>query len=161
MFRRRFLSDVGLGFTGLVAFNVFYCFAGQPTLRLLPAWVVTGWGILVVFASTALFVRRITRREEAHVQEKFAQKILKKWEWGDAPPSDDLKDIYLLHTERTKQREQWQEAVAAIANAVLMELNAFDQFGVELGKEIAKSILGGGVTFDASTEALLAEAGIK
>lgn len=47
------------------------------------------------------------------------------------------------------------------ANAVLMEINAFDQFGVELGKEIAKSILGGGVQFDASTEALLAEAGIK
>src|SRR4029079_12180660 len=39
-----------------------------------------------------------------YVHEKFAQKILKKWEWGDAPPSDDLKDIYLLHTERTKQR---------------------------------------------------------
>ena len=47
------------------------------------------------------------------------------------------------------------------ANAVLMQINAFDQFGVELGKEIAKSILGGGTQFDASTEALLAEAGIK
>lgn len=46
------------------------------------------------------------------------------------------------------------------AAAVLMEINAFDQFGVELGKEIAKSILGGGAAFDASTEALLAEAGI-
>jgi hypothetical protein len=32
---------------------------------------------------------------------------------------------------------------------------------VELGKEIAKSILAGGVSFDPSTEALLAEAGIK
>ncbi|WP_374528713.1 glucose-6-phosphate isomerase [Novosphingobium sp.] len=47
------------------------------------------------------------------------------------------------------------------AGGVLMEINSFDQFGVELGKEIAKSILGGGATFDASTEALLAEAGIK
>ena len=46
------------------------------------------------------------------------------------------------------------------AAGVLMEINPFDQFGVELGKEIAKSILGGGVKFDASTEALLAEAGI-
>ncbi len=90
---------------GLLAFNAFYLFAGQPTLRQLPAWVVTGWGAIVVFSSTAMFVRRITRREDAYVHEKFAQKILKKWEWGDAPPSDDLKDIYLLHTERTKQRE--------------------------------------------------------
>ena len=47
------------------------------------------------------------------------------------------------------------------ANGVLLGINSFDQFGVELGKEIAKSILAGGVTFDASTEALLAEAGVK
>ena len=47
------------------------------------------------------------------------------------------------------------------ANAVLLEINAFDQFGVELGKEIAKAIDAGGTRFDASTEALLAEAGIK
>src|SRR5665647_538095 len=94
-----------LAFCGLVRFNAFYLFAGQPTLRTLPGWVVTGWGLLVVFASTAIFMRRVTRREDQHVHEKFAQKILKKWEWGDAPPSDDLKDIYLLHTERTKQRE--------------------------------------------------------
>jgi glucose-6-phosphate isomerase len=46
------------------------------------------------------------------------------------------------------------------AAGVLMGINSFDQFGVELGKEIAKSILGGGAKFDASTEALLAEAGI-
>ena len=94
-----------LAFAGLVAFNAFYAFAGQPSLQRLPSWVVSAWGVIVVFASTAMFVRRLARREDAYVQEKFAQKILKKWEWGDAPPSDDLKDIYLLHTERTKQRE--------------------------------------------------------
>ncbi len=94
-----------LAFAGLVAFNAFYCFAGQPSLQRLPGWVVTGWGLIVVFSSTAIFMRRSGRREDQYVQEKFAQKILKKWEWGDAPPSDDLKDIYLLHTERTKQRE--------------------------------------------------------
>jgi len=94
-----------LAFAGLVAFNAFYCFAGQPTLQKLPHWVVTGWGLIVVFSSTAMFMRRLGRREDQYVQEKFAQKILKKWEWGDAPPSEDLKDIYLLHTERTKQRE--------------------------------------------------------
>jgi hypothetical protein len=94
-----------LALCGLIAFNTFYCFAGQPSLAKLPSWVVTGWGLVVVFASTAMFMRRTVRREDQYVQEKFAQKILKKWEWGDAPPSDDLKDIYLLHTERTKQRE--------------------------------------------------------
>ncbi|WP_260923007.1 glucose-6-phosphate isomerase [Novosphingobium sp. 9] len=46
------------------------------------------------------------------------------------------------------------------ANAVLMGINPFDQFGVELGKEIAKQIEKGGTTFDPSTEALLELAGI-
>src|SRR5690606_19907345 len=41
------------------------------------------------------------------------------------------------------------------ANAVLMGINPFDQFGVELGKEIARRIERGGESFDASTEALL------
>jgi glucose-6-phosphate isomerase len=42
------------------------------------------------------------------------------------------------------------------ANAVLLGINPFDQFGVELGKEIAKSIeTGGDVDFDPSTEALI------
>ena len=45
-------------------------------------------------------------------------------------------------------------------NAVLLGLNPFDQFGVELGKEMAKAIDGGGVTFDASTAALIARAGV-
>jgi glucose-6-phosphate isomerase len=46
------------------------------------------------------------------------------------------------------------------ANAVLLGINPFDQFGVELGKEIAKKIERGGESFDASTEALLKVAGL-
>lgn len=42
------------------------------------------------------------------------------------------------------------------ANAVMLGINAFDQFGVELGKEMAKAIDGDGdVTFDSATRALL------
>ena len=129
-----------LAFAGLVAFNAFYCFAGQPTLQRAPSWVVTGWGLLVVFSSTAIFMRRIARREDAHVQEKFAQKILKKWEWGDAPPSNDLKDIYLLHTERTKQREArlraYKETVREMVADGLVtrgELAILDSLRAQLG----------------------------
>lgn len=46
------------------------------------------------------------------------------------------------------------------ANAVLMEINPFDQFGVELGKKMAKDIEAGGGEFDASTQALLKKAGL-
>ncbi len=47
------------------------------------------------------------------------------------------------------------------ANAVLMGINPFDQFGVELGKDIARQIESGSARFDPSTEALLAAAGIS
>ena len=43
-------------------------------------------------------------------------------------------------------------------NAVLLGINPFDQFGVELGKSIAKSIDSGGFDFDPSTEALIERA---
>lgn len=46
------------------------------------------------------------------------------------------------------------------ANAVLMGINPFDQFGVELGKDIAHKIEQGGTRFDASTQALLEAAGL-
>ncbi len=45
------------------------------------------------------------------------------------------------------------------ANAVMLGVNPFDQFGVELGKEIARSIDSDGTErFDASTRALIARA---
>jgi len=44
-------------------------------------------------------------------------------------------------------------------NAVLLGINPFDQFGVELGKEMAKAMDAGGASdFDPSTEALIARA---
>ena len=41
-----------------------------------------------------------------------------------------------------------------------MGINPFDQFGVELGKQIAKKIEAGGATFDARTAALLEATGL-
>jgi glucose-6-phosphate isomerase len=45
-------------------------------------------------------------------------------------------------------------------NAVMLGINPFDQFGVELGKAMAKAIDSGGIEFDASTKALVARAGL-
>lgn len=48
------------------------------------------------------------------------------------------------------------------ANAVLLGINPFDQFGVELGKEMAKALDDegdGGIDFDPSTEALIERLG--
>jgi len=48
------------------------------------------------------------------------------------------------------------------ANAVLLGINPFDQYGVELGKEIAKKLAGdpGQGDLDASTRALVERAGL-
>jgi glucose-6-phosphate isomerase len=48
------------------------------------------------------------------------------------------------------------------ANAVLMGINPFDQFGVELGKEIARTLdeSAGDEAFDPSTRALIEKAGL-
>ncbi|MEO9132858.1 MAG: glucose-6-phosphate isomerase [Sphingomonas sp.] len=43
-------------------------------------------------------------------------------------------------------------------NATLLGINPFDQFGVELGKEMAKAASAGGQTFDVSTEDLIKRA---
>jgi glucose-6-phosphate isomerase len=47
------------------------------------------------------------------------------------------------------------------ANAVLMGINPFDQFGVELGKKMAKAIDSGEGDFDPSTAALMKAAGLS
>ena len=41
------------------------------------------------------------------------------------------------------------------ANAVLLGINPFDQFGVELGKEMAKGLADGTILFDPATQALM------
>ena len=48
------------------------------------------------------------------------------------------------------------------ANAVLLGINPFDQFGVELGKDIARQLSEGSeeASLDASTRALIERAGI-
>ncbi|WBY15534.1 glucose-6-phosphate isomerase [Erythrobacteraceae bacterium WH01K] len=47
------------------------------------------------------------------------------------------------------------------ANAVLLGINPFDQFGVELGKKMANDIEDGEAEFDASTMALLEASGLS
>jgi hypothetical protein len=135
--RLRHRALILAGFSGFV---LFYCFAGQPTLRKLPEVARQGIAIAVVFVATAMLIRRWMRSENSFVQEKFARGILRRWEWGDAPPSDNLADIYLIHTERTKQREArlkaYKETVRdMIADGIVSrnELAMLDKLRGQLG----------------------------
>jgi hypothetical protein len=129
-----------LALAGFLGFLSFYFFAGQPTLAHLPWWAKRGFEALVVLTATIVLIRRWGRKEEDYVQEKFARGILRRWEWGDAPPSEDLGDIYLIHTERTKQREArlraYKDTVRdLVADGVLShgEFALLDKLRVQLG----------------------------
>ena len=92
-----------LTLAAFLAFNTFYVFAGAPTLGKWPQ-LYRLVQFLVIFLSTLFLIKRWRRREDEFVQEKFARGFLKRWEWGDEPPPSDLKDLYLIHTERQKQK---------------------------------------------------------
>ncbi len=62
------IRHVMLAVAGFVAFNAFYVFAGEPTLRELPVWVVASWNVAVAIASTAMLIRRIGGREHRYVR---------------------------------------------------------------------------------------------
>ena len=110
-----------LSLAGFSGFILFYAFAGQPALADLPVWVRQTLSVAIVMVATALLLSRWNRQEATFVQEKFAKGLLKRWEWGDAPPSDRLSDLYLLHQERVQQREARLKAYKATVRDLLAE----------------------------------------
>lgn len=129
-----------LALAGFAGFVAFYYFAGQPSLTKLPWWGRRAIEALVIIAATMVLVRRWARRAEDHVQEKFARGLLKRWEWGDAPPTTNLGELVVLHTERTKQRESRLKAYKdtirdLVADGVLSpgELTLLDKLRGQMG----------------------------
>ena len=61
-----------------VAFNVFYIFAGAPTYMHYPTAYALFY-FFVVSASSIVMYREIFREESYFIQERFALKIIKKW----------------------------------------------------------------------------------
>lgn len=74
---------------------------------------------------------------------------------GDRPSSSILLDTLDPHTLGALIAF-YEHRV--FVNAMLLDINPFDQFGVELGKEMAKAADKGGQQFDASTNDLIARA---
>jgi hypothetical protein len=95
---------------GFVAFNLFYLFAGQPTLRLAPGWVGLTWWALVLVVSTWMLSRKWARSEQDFVREKFSRRLLKRWKWQDQAGAHRLEDLVVLDAERKRQQEERLEA---------------------------------------------------
>jgi Cyclic nucleotide-binding domain len=83
------------------AFVTFYAFAGAPTIRLL-----TGapyfFQILVISTATLFLARRFTRRHAAFAEETLARQIIRRWEWADMTPPEDLHEAFLIHKIRSQ-----------------------------------------------------------
>ncbi len=91
-------------FAGFIGFIVFYFYGGQPTIQRLPGWFGEIFAALVVIAATLIFVRRWRRTEEEFVKQRFAEKLLKRWTWGDKPATDRWQDVVIVHEEREKHQ---------------------------------------------------------
>ncbi|GLH70545.1 hypothetical protein GETHPA_20780 [Geothrix rubra] len=124
---RRAGSDAGrarhraMALAAFSGFLLFYGFAGRAVLALLPDWAGDVLGVGVVMAATLVLLGRWRRTEADFVHEKFARGLLKRWEWGDTPPTDNLSDLYLLHQERTQQKEARLAAYKATVRDLLAE----------------------------------------
>ena len=81
-------------------FNIFYIFAGAPTYAEYPFAYALFHFVIIVFSSTLLY-KEIYREEKYFLQEKFARKILQKWD-EPTPPPHNLKEIYYTYVNQQK-----------------------------------------------------------
>ncbi|MEM9479680.1 MAG: cyclic nucleotide-binding domain-containing protein [Verrucomicrobiota bacterium] len=103
---RKLVRHRTLVFAGYVGFIIFYFYGGQPTIQRLPGWFGEIFAALVVIAATMIFIRRWGRTEEDFVKQRFAEKLLKRWTWGDKPKTQRWQDIVVVHEEREKNQAE-------------------------------------------------------
>jgi len=88
--------------SSFIAFNIFYVFAGAPAYMHYPI----AYGIfyfIVVVSSSIIFYKEIFREESFFIQERFALKIVKRWNSIKPIPSN-LKEIYYSYIHDNKNR---------------------------------------------------------
>lgn len=85
------------------AFNIFYIFAGAPAYQHYPTAYAIFYFIIVVVSSLMLH-KEFFRKESYFIQERFALKVVQKWDNSKPIPSN-LKEIYYTYTNRNKNRK--------------------------------------------------------
>jgi len=87
-----------------VAFNIFYIFAGAPAYDNYPV-AYSLFYFSVVSLSSIIFYKEIFRKESYFIQERFALKLLKRWDATKEIPSN-LKEIYYTYVSDTKNKKE-------------------------------------------------------
>ncbi|MBT5934720.1 cyclic nucleotide-binding domain-containing protein [Sulfurimonas sp.] len=86
-----------------IAFNTFYAFAGAPTYLKYPDSYGLFYFVVVAISSVYMY-REFYREQSFFVQERFALKILKKWDKSKPIPTN-LKEIYYTYINETKNQK--------------------------------------------------------
>ncbi|MFK5938007.1 MAG: cyclic nucleotide-binding domain-containing protein [Sulfurimonas sp.] len=111
-----------------VAFNTFYAFAGAPSYQHHPI-LYTIFYFLVIFSSTVIFYKEIFREENYFIQERFALKIIKKWNYDKTIPAN-LTEIYYTYINDNKDDEKrlntYKESIRELLKDGILDENSED-----------------------------------
>ena len=106
-------------FASFVAFNIFYIFAGAPAFSSYPL----AYGLfyfLVVCVSSIILYKEVFRQEVYFIQERFALKLIKRWDATKEIPAN-LKEIYYSYVSDTKNKKDRLKMYKASITELLEE----------------------------------------
>ncbi len=109
-----------LAVAAFCAFNLFYLFAGAPTSRKLAPYGPWAVSFLSVALSTWFLVRRLPRREDGAVQERFAKRFIARWSWDEKPPAD-LREAFHIIKRKEKEKETGLRVYADTVRELMSE----------------------------------------
>jgi len=119
------------------AFNFFYIFAGAPAYTHYP-FVYSIFYFVVVVISTRMLYKEIYRQESYFIQERFALKIIKRWDSAKQIPSN-LKEIYYTYiSENTNKKKRLQLYKDAIGD--LLKDGILDESSLSLLETIREQM---------------------
>lgn len=90
-------------FASFVVFNIFYIFAGAPSYAHYPV-AYSLFYFSIVSVSSIILYKEIFRKESYFIQERFALKLIKRWDATKEIPSN-LKEIYYSYVNDTKNKK--------------------------------------------------------
>jgi len=109
-----------------IAFNTFYAFAGAPSYQHYPI-LYTIFYFLIIFSSSIIFYKEVFREENYFVQERFALKIIKKWNYDKTIPFN-LKEIYYTYIndnkDMNKRLETYKESIRELLQDGILDENS-------------------------------------
>ena len=112
LYKSKFFGDISYAtlthrvkvVSAFVAFNIFYIFAGAPTYMHYPILYSIFYFIVVVMSAIVLH-KEFFREESFFLQERFALKMIKRWD-SNKPIPTNLKEIYYTYRNENRNKKE-------------------------------------------------------